>query len=126
MARHFRNQLVEEKFGKTATERVIFIDAVIAILDGIGRDGEYAGIYEDADHWRQIMFRDQVIEDHWYAHAVAERSAAVKEDHERRGLACVILRWDVDGAVMWRAGVVLSGAQNEAGDCALRHAFVWL
>ena len=116
------NQLLQEEARIAVAQGVVFEHALEAILRSIGSGGQRARVDEDADQGRQVATGDQVVEDHGHAHAVVERSAAIEEDHERRGPGGVVLGRNVDCIIVRRAGIKLAGFELEFCHGALGHS----
>ena len=64
LLRDFGNQFVDQELREAAVDGIVFEDALEAALRVRISGGQDAGIDEDPDHRREIVLRDQVVEDH--------------------------------------------------------------
>ena len=123
---HLGNHLANQKAGEAIAQRIVFEDALIAVLRRVRNRRQHARVDEDSDHRRQLFAGDQVIEHHRHALAVADGAAAIHIDHERRGLTRVILCRDINPIRVRRARIKLARLQLVFGHRPLGNAVVRL
>ena len=85
-----------------------------------GESVDVAGIDEDADHHRDFLLGDQIVDDveRGIVAVAVDVPLAVLKDHERGGSFRIVLRGNVNPVIALHAVVDFAGVDDLVGECA--------